>query len=153
VSCSDGIIWPCSWFITRRSPRVGHAPDKLLRGSPEFHAWGDSNLYLRRSEGELTLTIEHRAAPSLPGMTLELAQRAEALGLEVRPSAATSTPPPSSVDERITAALMSANGALPIAQLRAICRVRNATLHERLTALTQSGRLVRGAEGYRLAPL
>jgi hypothetical protein len=35
------------------------------------------------------------------------------------------------------AALMSVNGALPIAQLRAICRVPNATLHERLTALTQ----------------
>jgi hypothetical protein len=129
--------------------RAGQA----LRGSSEFHAWGDSNLYLRRSEGELTLTVEHRAAPSLPGVALELAQRDEALALEVRPSAAASTPPPSSVDERITAALMSANGALPIAQLRAICRVRNATLHERLTALTQSGRLVRGVEGYRLAPV
>ena len=128
--------------------RAGQA----LRGSSEFHAWGDSNLYLRRSEGELTLTVEHRAAPSLPGMTLELAQRGQALALEVRPSAAASAPPPRSVDERITAALMSANGALPIAQLRAICRVRNATLHERLTALTQSGQLVRGAEGYRLAP-
>ena len=68
-------------------------------------------------------------------------------------SAAASTPPPSSVDERITAALMSVNHALPIAQLRAICRVRNATLHERLAALTQAGRLVRGAEGYQLAPI
>lgn len=130
--------------------RAGQA----LRGSSEFHAWGDSNLYLRRSGGDLTLTIEHRAAPSLPGMTLELVQRGDALALEVRPSAAASiTPPPSSVDERITAALMSTNGALPIAQLRAICRVRNATLHERLAALTQAGTLVRGAEGYRLAPL
>jgi AAA domain len=128
--------------------RAGQA----LRGSSEFHAWGDSNLYLRRAGGQLTLTVEHRAAPSLPGMTLELAQRGEALALEVQPSASAFAPPPNSVDERITAALMSANGALPIAQLRAICRVRNATLHERLAALTQSGRLVRGAEGYRLAP-
>jgi hypothetical protein len=130
--------------------RAGQA----LRGSSEFHAWGDSNLYLRRVGGELTLTVEHRAAPSLPSMTLELAQRHDALALEMRPSAAVSTtPPPSSIDERVTAALLSANGALPLAQLRAICRVRNATLHERLTALTQSGRLVRGVEGYRLAPL
>src|SRR5690606_4223979 len=107
-----------------------------------------------RAGDELTLSIEHRAAPSLPGMALELAQGGDALALEVRPSAAASTtPPPSSVDERITAALMNANGALPIAQLRAICRVRNATLHERLSALTQSGRLVRGTEGYRLVPL
>jgi len=42
--------------------RAGQA----LRGSSEFHAWGDSNLYLRRSGGELTLTVEHRAAPSPP---------------------------------------------------------------------------------------
>jgi len=42
--------------------RAGQA----LRGSSEFHAWGDSNLYLRRSGNELTLTVEHRAARSRP---------------------------------------------------------------------------------------
>ena len=127
--------------------RAGQA----LRGSSEFHAWGDSNLYLRRSGNDLTLTVEHRAASSLPGMTLELAQRGDALALEVRQSTSEPAPPPSSVDERITTALMSANRALPIAELRVICRVRNATLCKRLTALTQAGRLVRGAQGYRLA--
>src|SRR5208337_1434558 len=59
-----------------------------LRGSSEFHAWGDSNLYLRRNRdprenGDITLTVEHRAAPAMPGVTLELAQRANALALEV----------------------------------------------------------------------
>ena len=38
--------------------RAGQA----LRGSSEFHAWGDSNLYLRRVADRLSLTIEHRAA-------------------------------------------------------------------------------------------
>ncbi|MCL2660378.1 MAG: AAA family ATPase, partial [Acidobacteriaceae bacterium] len=34
-----------------------------LRGSSEFHAWGDSNLYLSRdNEDRITLTVEHRAA-------------------------------------------------------------------------------------------
>jgi RecA-family ATPase len=42
--------------------RAGQA----LRGSSEFHAWGDSNLYLRRLGNELTLYVEHRAAPSPP---------------------------------------------------------------------------------------
>jgi len=42
--------------------RAGHA----LRGSSEFHAWGDSNLYLRRdSDDRLTLTGGHRAAPTM----------------------------------------------------------------------------------------
>ncbi|MFL6603568.1 MAG: AAA family ATPase [Steroidobacteraceae bacterium] len=36
---------------------------QALRGSSEFHAWGDSNLYLRRSVNTLTLTIE---LPLLP---------------------------------------------------------------------------------------
>jgi hypothetical protein len=129
--------------------RAGQA----LRGSSEFHAWGDSNLYLRRSGGELNLTVEHRAAPSPPSIGLELAQRGEALALEVVEStaAAAIASPPSSVDERITTAIAQANRALPISELRVLCRVRNVTLYERLSALTDAGRLVRGADGYRLA--
>jgi hypothetical protein len=129
--------------------RAGQA----LRGSSEFHAWGDSNLYLRRLGNELTLTVEHRAAPSPPSIALELAQRGDALALEVLQPTPSDTPPPSSVDERITTALMSANRALPIADLRALCRVRNATLRERLAALTSTGHLVRCADGYRLATI
>jgi len=126
--------------------RAGQA----LRGSSEFHAWGDSNLYLRRSGGELNLTVEHRAAPSPPSIALELAQRGDALALEVVQSTATTASLPNSVDERITAALASANRAVSIAELRAICRVRNLTLYERLTAMTDAGHLVRSPEGYRL---
>jgi|SRR5271166_6405987 len=49
--------------------RAGQA----LRGSSEFHAWGDSNLYLRRDgDDRLVLTVEHRAAAAIPGVTLEL---------------------------------------------------------------------------------
>jgi RecA-family ATPase len=47
--------------------RAGQA----LRGSSEFHAWGDSNLYLRRDGDDLSLAVEHRAAPSIPSMSLE----------------------------------------------------------------------------------
>jgi len=54
-------------------------------------------------------------------------------------------------DERITAALHSAARALSIKELRPLCRVRNATLYERLAALTRSGQLLRTPEGYRLA--
>lgn len=38
-----------------------------------------------------------------------------------------------------------------LAELRTACRVRNATLRERLAALTAAGQLVRAADGYRLA--
>lgn len=49
---------------------------QALRGSSEFHAWGDSNLYLRRQGDDLTLTIEHRAAPSQKPMRSNLRRRA-----------------------------------------------------------------------------
>ena len=128
--------------------RAGQA----LRGSSEFHAWGDSNLYIRRrGDDEFTLTVEHRAASPMPPVTLELAQRANALALEVREPTTPLTPAPSSLDERITAALTDAKHPLSFADLRARCRIRNATLYHRLAALTATGRIVRADEGYRLA--
>jgi len=127
--------------------RAGQA----LRGSSEFHAWGDSNLYLRRHGDDLTLTVEHRAAPSVPEIALELAQRGDALALHVVERRADPEPLPISVDERITRALADAGRPLPLAEIRAVCRVRNATLCERLSALTAAGRLVRADDGYQLA--
>ena len=127
--------------------RAGQA----LRGSSEFHAWGDSNLYLRRSGGELNLTVEHRAAPSPPSITLELAQRGEALALEIASPVAVQAAAPTTIDDRIIAAITEANRPLPIGELRSLCRVRNGTLYERLAALTDSGQIVRDLEGYRLA--
>jgi hypothetical protein len=130
---------------------AGHVrAGQALRGSSEFHAWGDSNLYLRRTGEELSLTVEHRAAPAMPTVMLELAQRADALALEVIDRRAPQSPAPSSVDDRITAALADVDRPLPFPELRALCRVRTATLYERLAALTTAGRLIRSDQGYRL---
>ena len=127
--------------------RAGQA----LRGSSEFHAWGDSNLYLRRSVNTLTLTIEHRAAASPPTVNLELQTQGEALALQLAQALPDQIPALASVDERIVAALIDAGRPLPVSELRNLCRVRNATLHQRLAALTQAGRLLRSPEGYRSA--
>jgi hypothetical protein len=109
-----------------------------------------SNLYLRRNGDDLTLTVEHRAAPAMPTITLELAQRANALALEVAERHAPPMPTPSSVDERITAALANIERPLPFSELRTRCRVRTASLYERLAALTAAGLLVKSGQGYRL---
>jgi hypothetical protein len=128
--------------------RAGQA----LRGSSEFHAWGDSNLYLRRDGPKLTLTVEHRAAPSTPAIDLELVPRQDALALEILTSAPCETPASTSIDDRITAALITASQPLSISELRPLCRVRNATLYERLTAMTAAGHLERRPDGYLIAP-
>jgi len=142
----DGCRGTASPSSSSTTPR--RAPATSLRKSSEFHAWGDSNLYLGRNRDELTLTIEHRAAPAMPAVTLELAQRANALALEVIEPRAPQTPPPSSVDERITTALTGAVRPLAFAELRGMCRVRTASLYERLAALTTAGRIAKSDQGY-----
>ncbi len=128
--------------------RAGQA----LRGSSEFHAWGDSNLYLRRHGDDLTLSVEHRAAPSVPALALDLAQRGDALALEVVERGATPEPAaPASVDERINQALAAAVGPVSLAALRSSLRIRNATLYERLSALAVAGVVIRSPDGYCLA--
>jgi hypothetical protein len=127
--------------------RAGQA----LRGSSEFHAWGDSNLYLRRAQQELTLTIEHRAAPSPAPIALELTQSGDALALQLRNPTVAAPSAASSLDARITQALETAGRPLQLAELREQCRVRNATLHDRLTAMAQVGLLRRDAQGYHLS--
>jgi hypothetical protein len=129
------------------SVRAGQA----LRGSSEFHAWGDSNLYLRRDGDDLSLAVEHRAAPSSKPMRIELVQRGDALALEVVVQPATMTPVPPALDARIIAALADAEPALPFSKLRERCRVRAATLSQRLAALAAEGRLIKTTGGYRLA--
>ena len=130
--------------------RAGQA----LRGSSEFHAWGDSNLYLRRdTDDRIVLTVEHRAAAATPGVTLELVQRDDALALH--PIQADPHPgrraEPISVDQRITAALADGGKPRPFSELRASCRVRTTTLYERLAAMTAAGLIVKSADGYCLA--
>ena len=86
----------------------------------------------------------------LPPIAIALTQRGDALALEVVDRREPVTPAPTSLDERIAAALADAT-AMPFAELRSRCRVRAATLYERLAALTAAGRLGRSDQGYRLA--
>ncbi len=130
--------------------RAGQA----LRGSSEFHAWGDSNLYLRRdSDDRIALTVEHRAAAAIAGVTLELAQRDGAVAL--RPVQDDPQPNRSvqqdSIDHRIASVLADAIQPRPFSDLRASCRVRATTLYERLAAMIAAGTVVKSADGYRLA--
>lgn len=133
-----------------RKSAAGMRAGQALRGSSEFHAWGDSNLYLRRAADVLSLTIEHRAAPSPPSLTLELKARSQALALELVHPPREAPPAPRSIDERISAALQDAARPLTIKELRTLVRVRNATLYERLAELISTGQVLRTPEGYRL---
>ncbi len=68
---------------------------QALRGSSEFHAWGDSNLYLRRKGEPATLTVEHRAAAAIPDIRLRLVADEAWIALQIDDAPQPSTPPSS----------------------------------------------------------
>ena len=130
--------------------RAGQA----LRGSSEFHAWGDSNLYLRRCGERLTLTVEHRAAASTSGIALELRvadDDAVALQIADSPQPPAAEAPAISPVARVQRALEAATAPMTVAQLRTSCRIRNATLRRILAELATAGRIRKSVDGYSLA--
>jgi hypothetical protein len=129
---------------------------QALRGSSEFHAWGDSNLYLRRHGDQLTLAVEHRAAPSRAGIPLALrTDDAAAVALEVLevtpPVATAAATAPSSATDKVEQALAEAAAPVALAELRRSCRMRMSSLCEILTVLTRAGRVRKTPAGYELA--
>ena len=130
--------------------RAGQA----LRGSSELHAWGDSNLYLRRKGDSLHLSIEHRAAPPSDDLVLELQAQGPALSLHVveRPDEELdSNRSKPSLCQRIEQALAASSVPLTRHQLRQASRMRTRSLSEALTTLTAQGRVLKTEAGYRLA--
>ena len=126
-------------------------PGQALRGSSELHGWGDSNLYLRRQREQLTLTVEHRAAPSLDLIPVQLVQQDAALALGVVDPAAPSstTPPQPSPEQRVLEVLTQTQQPLSVQQLRHRCRLRTATVCEALQELCDRGQARHEKTGYR----
>jgi hypothetical protein len=133
--------------------RAGQA----LRGSSELHAWGDSNLYLRRQGASLRLTIEHRAAPGQDGLVLELRACGDALALHLVDSdgaaAARDPAPAASRLDHVEQVLARLSVPTPRRALRRACRIRDSALSDALGHLLTAGRVVKSPAGYQLAPL
>jgi len=125
-------------------------PGQALRGSSELHGWGDSNLYLRRKGSQLTLSTEHRAAPSQDHIPLQLTQAGSALALTVleRPIAQPDIPP--TPIEQVRQALAQLQEPSSVQQLQKLCGIRTANVCSALAELSAKGEVVRDARGYQL---
>jgi hypothetical protein len=125
-------------------------PGQALRGSSELHGWGDSNLYMRRKGSQLTLSTEHRAAPSQDHIPLQLTESGSAVSLTIlQPSEVQPNHPPTSV-ERVREALTQVREPLAARQLQKLCGIRTAAICAALTELSAKGEVVRNAKGYQL---
>jgi hypothetical protein len=125
-------------------------PGQALRGSSELHGWGDSNLYLRRKGSQLTLSTEHRAAPSQDHIPLQLIGSGSALALSVleRPLDQPSTEP--TPVERVRQTLAQLQEPVPVQQLRKLCGIRTTAVCAALEELSQRGEVSRNSRGYQL---
>jgi len=126
-------------------------PGQALRGSSELHGWGDSNLYMRRKASQLTLSTEHRAAPSQDHIPLHLTQSGSALALAVLAEPLAQPSPEPTPLQRVRAALAQLQQPVfSVQQLRKLCAIRTQTLCAALEELTQQGQLSRCPKGYQL---
>ena len=128
-------------------------PGQALRGSSELHAWGDSNLYLRRRDKQIVMTVEHRAAPGLNDIEIELADDGQGPALRVQRTVPDEAgPEPETAEQRIVQALADAGKPLSQAQIRKRAAARNATVSTALQKLIREGRVERAPRAcYRLA--
>jgi RecA-family ATPase len=124
-----------------------------LRGSSDLHAFGDSNLYLRKlsQDSTLELKIEHRAAaaPAPVRLKLKVDNRSEPSAcFEIVDGAQQDDP----AARRILDLLGKADAPLSSAALREKLGVRNQTVAEALKLLQANGRIQRaGRDGWSAA--
>ena len=131
---------------TRKNAVGGVAAGQALRGSSDLHAFGDSNLYLRRTKERLLLSSEHRAAPASPPVYVQLvATHAETTHLEV--VAELDGQRPRELQEQVLE-LLAPGEVLTRTKLRDTLSVKNERLGEALESLERAGQLRRTPAGW-----
>ena len=131
---------------TRKNAPGGTAAGLALRGSSDIHAFGDSNLYLRRTSDRLMLSSEHRAAAAARSVYLELVVTdAETTHLAVTGDVGGEKR--HDIQKRVLD-LLAENGVLTRAKLRETLSVKNERLGDALESLQQAGRISRTPTGW-----
>ncbi|MCY3671108.1 MAG: AAA family ATPase [Alphaproteobacteria bacterium] len=126
-------------------------PGQALRGSSELHAWGDSNLYLRRRRKRILLTAEHRAAPGLADIAIELADGGHGPALRLS-RAGDEDAVGRSPEQRLLDVFAEAEVPLSLRELRERAALRTATVGAAVRTLRRQRRIEKAPQGgYRLA--
>lgn len=122
------------------------ASGQTLRGSSDLHAWGDSNLYLRRTQDQIILAVEHRAARAPDPFALTLTGEQPHLQIAAFPA----QPPQPSLQQQVLHVLRQQPGPLTQYQLRCALKVRNQALTNVLHELLLEKKISRSDDGWML---
>lgn len=121
---------------------------QALRGSSEFHAWGDSNLYLRRKQNDIiSLSIEHRAEQPPPPLDLMLEANEFGPFHQIVESHAVSPAKPTA-EQKIIRLLDSVSSSITASRIRSETNLRNQVVSQTLNDLIARGIAVRSHNGY-----
>jgi hypothetical protein len=126
----------------------GEVAGPALRGSSDLHAWGDSNLYLRRQADDLILSMEHRWARPGEPLALRLVDDSGAPHLHIK--GAYEAPKLPDLSVQILALLRSRKEPVSQENIRDALKVRNQRLTEVLGELRAAGKIARGPGGWSL---
>jgi hypothetical protein len=133
----------------RKSP-AAH-PSQAFRGSSDFAAWSDSNLFLARRAKHLLLTLEHRSAQSpepIP-LRLEVNPAPHLVTVHQGPALPESTDQ-SPLEKAIQQELASLTRPLSTVELRDRLRRRKTDVIGALDSLRATGVVCRSAAGWQL---
>ena len=128
-----------------RKVTAGLSPGQALRGSTDFHAWVDCLIFLQRDRQGLRLITEHRSAPAMDPLYIDLDPRTPHL-FPLEPGENNASKP--SLHDRVLAEIDRAQEPLTRTELRARLRVNNKRLGDTLTRLEELGHLRRTAKGW-----
>lgn len=136
---------------TRKAVPAGLQAGQGLRGSTDLHAFGDSNLYLRRQRGDLLLSMEHRAAAAPDPVALELVTTDEqTIHLKVtRSGPPFDAPHHDNHLDRAVLEVLERQPAMTRHALREELAVQNERLGRTLLRLERQGQIQRGPNGWR----
>jgi RecA-family ATPase len=131
---------------TRKNAPGGTAAGLGLRGSSDIHAFGDSNLYLRRTSDRLMLSSEHRAAAAARSVYLSLVATHDATThLEVIGDVGGQKQ--RDLQKQVLD-LLAKERSLTRVKLRQMLSVKNERLGETLESLQQAGQISRTPTGW-----
>jgi hypothetical protein len=132
---------------TRKSP--ASRPSQALRGSGDFAAWSDTNLYLSQRGQKLWLQMEHRHAKSPAPIALTLAtEPATHIALLEDDSPSKEDDGRDPLGDEVLERLGRASRPLSTVELRRQLRKRKADVVHALERLREAGRIERSSRGW-----
>jgi hypothetical protein len=138
----------------RKHAASSAAPGQSLRGSSDLYAFVDSLVSLDRRRDQITLSAEHRSAPGLGPLPLELVPAADpnqSPYLRLRTSVEDDSSKHTALPDRILELLAAAATPVTTDALRSSLQIRKQRVVEALRSLCAEGLIVRSENGYVLS--